>query len=400
MNDLLIRREKKEDFQKTEIMIRDAFWDKYSPGCIEHLLVHRLRNHLDLVPELSFVAEYKGEVVGGIWYEKGAIRAAGGDVPVLVMGPIGVRPDLQGIGIGGELLRYTLNLASKMEYPAVVIYGNPAYYGRFGFLPASSFGVTDSEGNECPALLLVPFGDVPSGAFDEGDVNRIEAEDARIYDRQFEHRQRHIRSSQLCFVPPCSKPEDPDLAKSWEIRNRASELLRKSGIIEAWESIGAKIRLVGSYRIGLMTDFDIDLHIYTETLDPAESLRTLSGILGGMDIVRYTYINGADTDEHCLEWHLSMRDDSGAVWTIDMIQILAGSRYDGVFEDTAESVMDALTPETAKTILQLKNLASPDNRICGVEFYCAVISDGVRTWDEFQKWHEAHRGKSLMAWRP
>jgi len=99
---------------------------------------------------------------------------------------------------------------------------------------------------------------------------------------------------------------------------------------EAWESLGAKIRGVGSFRSGLMIkDHDIDLHLYTETLDIPQTLRALEPILASPKTLRLTYINGADNSEHCLEWHLQFKDEAGEKWTVDMMQILANSDLDG-----------------------------------------------------------------------
>jgi len=383
-----------------EELVRDAFWDKYSPGCSEHYVVHEMRTSPAAVQELCLAVELDGVLVGGIWYANAVIRHDGMETPVLTMGPVAVRAEYQRRGIGAALIRKTLDMAVGRSC-AVIIYGNPNYYGRFGFQAASEMGITDAQGEDCPAILVYPMGAVPKGAFDEGTVYAVSPEDVRAFDKAFPHRQKHFNSRQLFFVPPCPPPKDPLLMQSWEMRGRASEMLRNSGVLEAWESINAKIRGVGSYRSNLMmTDRDIDIHLYTDTLDVSEALKAMGPILASPKTVRLTYINGADTDEHCLEWHLQMKDDGGDIWMLDMIQILANSVLDGFFEDTTEAIIDALTPESRRTILELKAANPKTENICGIEFYKAVIADHIHTWDEFMAWRKANPLESIYSWRP
>jgi len=400
-NELIFRPEVPQQYREMEELVRDAFWDKYSPGCSEHLVVHNFRNYERAVPELCLAAERDGKLVGGIWYALAEIRQGGQSVPVLTMGPVAVRPELQGQGFGSALIRHTLELA-KGRAAAVIIYGNLHYYKRFGFRAASDFGITDSEGQECPAILVYPLGDnVPAGAFDEGPVYAVKPEDVHVFDRAFPHRQKHLNSQQLFFAAPTPPPEDKLLRQSWELRQNAALFLRSSGLLEILEGLGAKIRCVGSFRSNLMlNDHDIDLHFYTQTLDAAQVLQALQPIIASPRTQRFTYINGANTDEFCLEWHLVMTDEQNQDWTLDLIQILANSRLDGYFEDTTEAIIDALTPETQRTILELKAAAPPELNICGIEFYKAVLADHVKSWDEFCAWRQNHPLPNIVLWRP
>ena len=401
MKDLILRPERPSEYREMEEIVRDAFWDKYCPGCGEHLVVHRMRNSGAVVPELCLAAEVNGELAGGIWYAKAAIRGGGNEYPVLTMGPVCVKPEMQSRGIGAELIRKTLSLAAG-KYPAVIIYGNPEYYNRFGFRPASEFGITDAEGNPCPAILIRPLADdVPGGAFDEGAVYHVTPDEVRAFDKTFPPRRKHYNAGQLFFVPPTPPPEEPLLFASWDLRRRAAKVLRESEVLEAWESIGGKVRGVGSFRSDLMMKHrDIDLHVYTDVLDVSRSLAALSPVIASGRTLGLTYINGAETSEHCLEWHLRQLDEDGREWKIDMIQILAGTKYDGVMEDVAEAVMDAATPEVRKRILALKNDCPDDLNICGIEFCKAVIADRVTDWETFAEWRGHNPSETLTDWMP
>ena len=401
MEHLILRPERPSQYRDMEEIIRDAFWDKYCPGCSEHLVVRNLRASEQIVPELCLAAEENGELAGGIWYAKAVIRGRENNYPVLTMGPVCVKPEKQAHGIGAALIRETLSRAAG-KYPAVLIYGNPAYYRRFGFRPASDFGITDAEGNSCPAILICPMADdIPSGAFDEGPAYHVNPGDVRAFDKTFPPRRKHYRPGQLFFAPPAPPPEDPLLFASWDLRRRASEVLRESKVLEAWESIGGHVCGVGSFRTDLMMkNRDIDLHIYTDRLDAAQTLKALAPVIASERTAGLNYINGAGTEEHCLEWHLRRKDDAGQEWKIDMIQISAGTKYDGFFEETAEAVADAATPEIRRRILALKNACPDDLEICGIEFCKAVIDDHVTSWPQFLAWRRRNPPGSLMNWKP
>ena len=181
---------------------------------------------------------------------------------------------------------------------------------------------------------------------------------------------------------------------------RAGEVVRLSGVHEAWEGIGAEVHTVGSMATGLMMKHrDIDFHIYTDTLDPAESFRAISRICANPAVSHLEYRNLAATEEACLEWHIRY-DLDGEPWQIDMIQIRKGSRFDGFFERVAERIRAVLTPETRSAILELKYLTPDAEHIPGIAYYRAVIADGVRTYREFSAWLQKHPADGIDLWCP
>ena len=181
---------------------------------------------------------------------------------------------------------------------------------------------------------------------------------------------------------------------------KATLVIEKSGVREAWKSIGATVNQVGSMAMGLlMKHRDIDYHIYTEKLDIAESFEVVKKICNNPAVSRMEYRNLADTEEACLEFHVwFMLDDEE--WQIDMIQILKGSQFDGYFERVAERIKAVLTPETRRAILELKYLTPDDEHIMGIEYYQAVIADGVRTYSEFMEWRKTHPANGIVNWCP
>ena len=181
---------------------------------------------------------------------------------------------------------------------------------------------------------------------------------------------------------------------------KAALVIEKSGVLEAWGSIGATVNQVGSIAMGLlMKHRDIDFHIYTEKLDIAESFKAVQKICANPAVSRMEYRNLADTEEACLEFHVWFMLDNEE-WQIDMIQILKGSQFDGYFENVAARIKAVLTPEIRHTILELKYLTPDDEHIMGIEYYQAVIADNVKTYPEFVQWREKHPATGLVTWCP
>ena len=105
-------------------------------------LLDALRSSWAWDDELSFVAELDGELVGHVLYTRALLDAAPRLVEVLVLSPIGVRPDLQNRGVGGRLIRESLAVIEARDEPLVFLEGHPGYYPRFGFRRASDLGFT------------------------------------------------------------------------------------------------------------------------------------------------------------------------------------------------------------------------------------------------------------------
>ena len=117
-------------------------------------------------------------------------------------------------------------------------------------------------------------------------------------------------------------------------------------------------------------------------------------------IRKIEYGNLLATEERCLEWHAWYEADNGEVWQLDMIHIERGSRYDGYFERQARRIAAALTDETRNTILRLKWETPEEEKIAGIEYYQAVIRDGVRDYDSFMKWRKEHPLTGVVEWMP
>ncbi len=189
-DELEIRREREPEYHDTEEMTMRAFWNKHHRGCNEHLLVHKLRESEDYLPELSRVAVKDGRVIGGIFYSRAWLKKGEQKKEILTFGPLCVDPDWQGTGVGEMLLQETMTAAREAGYPGIVIFGEPDYYPLRGFVTCDRFGITTPEGKNFDAFMgveLVPgalskFG----GSFYESEIfEQLSAEEEEVFSVQF-----------------------------------------------------------------------------------------------------------------------------------------------------------------------------------------------------------------------
>ncbi|MFE9745525.1 GNAT family N-acetyltransferase [Saccharothrix saharensis] len=140
---MLIRRETAADTQVIHDVTEAAFAAR--PGG-EARLVGELRADPGWIPALSLVAEVDGVVVGHVVCTRGRV----GDAPALGLGPLSVLPSHQRSGVGKALMHTVLGAADALDEPVVVLLGDPAYYSRFGFVPASTYGITPPDPDWTP----------------------------------------------------------------------------------------------------------------------------------------------------------------------------------------------------------------------------------------------------------
>ena len=141
-NDYTIRLERKEEHRTVETLVRESFWNVYRPGCLEHFVLHQLRDDPAFVPELDFVLVKDGEIIGQNMFMRAVIKADDGrELPIMTMGPICIAPALKRQGWGKTLLDYSLEKAAELGCGALCFEGNIGFYGKSGFRHASEYGI-------------------------------------------------------------------------------------------------------------------------------------------------------------------------------------------------------------------------------------------------------------------
>ena len=192
-NDYMIRLERKEEHREVENLIREAFWNVYRPGCLEHYVINQLRSDEAFVPELDFVMEKDGQIIGQNMFMHAEIKADDGrSIPIMTMGPICITPELKRKGWGKILLDYSLEKAAELGCGAVCFEGNIDFYGKSGFTYASEFGIRYHglpEGADASFFLckeLTPgFLDGITGVYSPPQGYFVDEEAAEEFDQQF-----------------------------------------------------------------------------------------------------------------------------------------------------------------------------------------------------------------------
>lgn len=192
-NKLNIRLEEKGEYREVENLVRESFWNVYRPGCLEHYVLHQLRNDAAFVPELDFVMEQEGELIGQNIFVRATIAADDGrSIPIMTMGPICIKNELKRKGYGKILLDYSLEKAAGLGRGAVCFEGNIDFYGKSGFRYASEFGIRYhglQEGADASFFLckeLIPgYLDGITGEYATPEGYFVDQKEAEEYDRQF-----------------------------------------------------------------------------------------------------------------------------------------------------------------------------------------------------------------------
>lgn len=204
MSELVIRNEIEQDYRIVENMTREAFWNQYVPGCDEHYVVHVMRKHPDFVPELDFVAELDGRIVGNVMYTKSRLTDENGqEKMILTFGPISVEPAFQRQGISRRMLEASFEKAIEMGYEAIVIFGHPGNYVSRGFKSCKKYNIC-LENNVYPTAMLVKelkegFFDGRKWCFHESSACEIDDEEARKFDELFSYKEKKYQTSQEEF---------------------------------------------------------------------------------------------------------------------------------------------------------------------------------------------------------
>lgn len=192
-NDCIIRLETPADYRETENVTREAFWNVYRPGCTEHYVLHCYRDNDDFVPELDFVLEKDGKIIGQIMYVRAEIAADDGrSIPIMTFGPIGIVPQYKRQGYGKMLLDFSMEKAKALGVGALCMEGNIDFYGKSGFVVASAKGIhyyAEPRSEEVPYFLLKElqpgFLDGVTGVYHTPKGYFVSDEEAEAFDKQF-----------------------------------------------------------------------------------------------------------------------------------------------------------------------------------------------------------------------
>lgn len=195
--DFIIRKETENDYRKVEETVRAAFdyperTERGRIGCpYEHWMVNELRRR-DGIAELSLVAVAGERIIGHIICSKAEVRHGSSVTEVLDLGPVSVSPEYQKKGVGKALINAVIREAKRLGHGAILFFGRPEYYPRFGFVDAEKFGIADAGGLNYPSFMGMELiegylSKAKGGRFIESDIydDELNREAVRDFDRAF-----------------------------------------------------------------------------------------------------------------------------------------------------------------------------------------------------------------------
>lgn len=199
-----IRKETEKDYKIVEKITREAFYNLYMPGCVEHYLVHVMRKHEDFIPELDFVIELDGQIIGNIMYTRAKlVDEANTKKQILTFGPVSILPKYQRMGYGKKLIEHSFTQAVALGYDVIVIFGSPANYVSRGFQSCKKYNISAADGRYPAAMMvkeLVPHAlDGRKWHYYDSPVMAINEEEAKKYDDTLEAMTKEHRPSQEEF---------------------------------------------------------------------------------------------------------------------------------------------------------------------------------------------------------
>lgn len=204
-NNVIIRLERKEEARIVENLVRESFWNVYRPGCLEHYVLNQLRNDKAFVPELDFVMELDGKIIGQNMFMKAEIKADDGrSVPIMTMGPICIAPEQKRKGYGKILLDYSLEKAKEHGCGALCFEGNIDFYGKSGFTYASEYDIRyhglpeEADASFFLCKELIPgYLDGVTGEYSTPQGYMVDEEAADAFDKQFPFKEKLKLPGQL-----------------------------------------------------------------------------------------------------------------------------------------------------------------------------------------------------------
>ena len=190
MQNIIIRNETPADYRTVENLTREAFWNVYRPGCLEHYVLHTFRTDPAFVPELDLVMEKDGEIMGHVMYVRSAIKTDDGrTIPIMTFGPISIAPQFKRQGYGKVLLEYSMEKAKEMGAGALAITGNIDFYGKSGFVVSKNRGVRYEDDPDADYFLIAElepgFLNGITGTYKDPDGYFVDENGAEAFDVAF-----------------------------------------------------------------------------------------------------------------------------------------------------------------------------------------------------------------------
>jgi len=208
-----IRNIEPKDYRKLEIIAREAFWNLYFPGCDEHYVIHKIKNHPDYIKDLSFLIELNNEIVGGIFFTKSKIKKKDKKVyNTITFGPVFINPKYHRKGLGRALISHSIEKAREAGYLAILTLGYPYHYETYGFTGGKEYGISMEDGKFYKGLLVLPLSQNAlkgiQGKAEFSSVYEVDKNELNIFNKTFIPKEKEITESQREYEIASSMLDD------------------------------------------------------------------------------------------------------------------------------------------------------------------------------------------------
>lgn len=202
----IIRKTDAGEFQITENITREAFWNLFCPGCSEHLVLNQLRKSNSYLPELDLVAVTDDKIIGHIIVTTAkVIDTQNVESMILCAGPVSVLPEYQKCGTGSKLIYAAIENAKQLGYKGIFLFGNPDYYHRFGFVNAEKFEIATKEGFNFDAFMALElYPDALAGLkgrFNEDNAFETDKSELKNFDQLFPKKRKGKARIKISVAP-------------------------------------------------------------------------------------------------------------------------------------------------------------------------------------------------------
>ncbi len=203
-----IRNEQIKDYRSAEEVARDAFWNLYDPGTDIHAVINQLRLHEDFIPEMTFVIEKDGEIIGGIYSTKSKIiRNNAEEMATITFGPVFIVPKYHRQGMGKKMITHAIEAAKRSGYKAIAILGYPYHYKPYGFVSGKEYNISSEDGKFYSGLQIL---ELEEKALDNikgyavfSDAYEVDPGFAEEYDKEFPIKEKKVEPSQKEYEIAC-----------------------------------------------------------------------------------------------------------------------------------------------------------------------------------------------------
>jgi len=197
-----IRHENENDYREVEEVAREAFWNLYFPGAAEHVVVNKMRNSKNFMPELTFVIEVDGKIAGAIFYTHSKIVSSDNkELDTISFGPVFISPKYHRMGLGRKLITHSIEEAKKLGHKAILTLGYDYHYAPYGFVGGKRYNISMEDGKFYKGLLALPLYE---GALDNisgyvvfSEVLDATEEEIEAFDKSFPYKEKKIQDSQI-----------------------------------------------------------------------------------------------------------------------------------------------------------------------------------------------------------